>query len=68
MTKECAGVACQIAYEYENVGNEHISDMYDTYEGEAPFSFDVLEDATYEALKLRKEGLSYDDALKKLGG
>jgi len=63
------GAACQLAYEYEDVGYEHISDMYNTYRecGERPpCTADQFEDLTFAALKLRREGKEYEEAEKEL--
>lgn len=67
--KTACGVACQIVYEYPDWGVEHVADMHATYRacGEpAPCSGDKLYDLTIAAARLKKAGLSYDAAEKKL--
>lgn len=67
--EKAVGVACQIAFEYDNVGWEHVSDMYATYRecGERPpCSADDLGDLTFEAVRLRQDGKSYEEAEKEL--
>ena len=67
--KAAISVACQLAFDYEDCGQEHISDMYNTYRecGDTPpCSYDDLEDLTYEALALKKENKTWDEAEKIL--
>ncbi len=63
------GLALQLAYEYENCGEEHVAAMIDTYtdSGEdPPCSYDELYGLMLKALKLRKEGKPYAQAEKEL--
>jgi hypothetical protein len=63
------GLACQIAYEYPEWGEEHVSDMLRTYRenGEkAPCSGDELLDMTVKADALKKQGLKFAAAEKQL--
>ena len=63
--EDAIGLACQLAYEYENPGWEHISDMMATYEDEKPpCNGDELYDLTMKAIQLKKEGKSYSEAAK----
>ena len=65
--KQAVGLACQLAYEYENVGWEHIDDMMATYEDERPpCSGNDLYDLTMEAVKLKDDGKTYQQASKVL--
>ncbi len=68
---ETIGLACQLAFDYENPGWEHVSDMLATYDetGEvAPCDGDDLHDMMLMAVSLKKEGLSYDEVEDKLRG
>lgn len=63
------GTAVQLAYEYEDVGCEHMSDMFNTFQecGEPePCDFGTFEDMVAQALKCRKDGLDFEAAEKKL--
>jgi len=62
------GLACQIAYEYENWGWEHISDMLATYERpeKPPCDGDTLYFLCTKAAQHKKDGLSFDDAEKEM--
>jgi len=65
------GVACQIAYEYEDWTQEHVSDMYNTYKetGEKPpCSYDELYDATSRAEIFKVKGLNFDEVMIKMRG
>jgi len=65
--KDAVELACQIGYEYENPGWEHISDMMATYEDERPpCDGDTLYNLTMKAVALKKEDKSYKDAVKEL--
>lgn len=58
-------LALQIAFEYENWGPEHVSDMIDTYDAtgeKAPCSYDELMDLTLIASKAKREGRSFEEA------
>ena len=61
-----AGLACQIAFEYPNWGNEHISDMLATQEGKKPCSSDILYEATSKADTLKRAGKSYEKTLQEV--
>lgn len=63
------GVAAQIVFEYPGWGDEHVSDMYNTYRdcGEKPpCSGDELMDLTVAAERLKKSGLTYSETEKEL--
>lgn len=67
--EDAVGAACQLAYEYDNVGIEHVSDMYRTYRDcgkRPPCSGGEFEDLVFAALKLRREGKEYEEAEKAL--
>jgi len=67
--EKAVGVAVQIAYEYKNWGDEHVSDMYRTFAdcGEpAPCSSDTLYDLTWQAAELEKKGVNYQEAVETL--
>lgn len=61
-------LAAQIVFEYENFGQEHISEMYQTYEesgDKPPCTFHELEDACYVIKRLKNEGLNFQDAVTR---
>ena len=61
--EELAGLACQIAFDYEGFGWEHISDMMATYEDNSPdFDADDLMNASNIAKKAKDLGMSYEEA------
>ena len=62
------GLACQIAYEYENWGWEHISDMLATYERpeKPPCDGDTLYFLCNIATKHKKGGTDYHVAVKDM--
>jgi len=65
--KDAVLLALQIAYEYDDWGQAHVSEMLDTYDdsGEVPpCSYDELMDLTMIAAKHRREGRSFDEAEK----
>jgi hypothetical protein len=67
--RNAVGLALQIAYEYPDWGDEHVSEMLDTYQhtGEKrPCNYDELMMLTSQADRLKKQGLSFDDAEKKM--
>ena len=67
--KNSIGLACQLAFEYENPGWEHISDMIATYEesGEKPpCNGDTLNDLMLKAVAMKKEGKTFDEVIKCL--
>jgi len=67
--KIVVGLACQIVYEYDWT-DQHVSDMLNTYDdGEKrPCDYDTLMDMCYAVDKLKKQGKSYKQAVKMLGG
>ena len=63
------GLACQLGYEYENPGWEHIDAMLETYtdQGEPiPCDADDLYDFTMKAAQFKKDGKTFDEAEKEL--
>ena len=65
--KEAVGLACQLAFEYENPGWEHISDMMATYEDEQPpCDGDTLNVLMNEAIRHKNDGKTYDETSKIL--
>jgi len=65
---EAVGLACQIVYEYNNWGWEHISDMLATYERpeKPPCDGDELMNFCNIAAVHKKNGLSWDDTVKEM--
>lgn len=68
--KDCAATGVQIAYEYPNWTDEHVSDMWEAvlqHEGR-PRNWDIddLNSATFEAAELKSQGVSYSDAVREL--
>jgi len=71
VSEELAGVALQVAYEYPDWGEEHVSDMHATYRQtgrKAPFTADDLYEVTIQADALRRAGKSWTEAEKLLMG
>jgi hypothetical protein len=68
--KDCAGTAVQIAYEYPDWDYDQISDMWaciiDSEGRPDNWDEDTLIEATTRADILKREGNSYNAALKKL--
>ena len=62
---ELVGTAVQIVFEYPNWGQEHVSDMFNLGE-RLPFTYDDLEDLTFAADKLKKQGSSWEETEKVL--
>jgi hypothetical protein len=63
--RELVGTALQIVFEYNNFGQEHISDMFDTFH-RPKFSYDDLEDMTYAAKRWMEKGLEWEEVEDKL--
>lgn len=66
---EAIGLALQIVFEYENWGDEHVSDMLSTYTetGERPpCTGDELYDLCQMAEKEKKKGLDIESVEKVL--
>ena len=68
--EETVSMGCQLAYEYEGWGPEHIMDMLNIENDggvvENPCDYDQLTQVAGEANKLKKEGLSFSEAVEKL--
>ena len=65
--KNAVGLACQLAFEYENPDWEHVSDMLATYEDERPpCDGDTLHDLMNIAVKHKNEGKTYEETSKLL--
>ena len=67
--EDAVGVALQIVFEYPDWTQEHVEDMFKTYESsgeEPPCSFDELEDLTIKAGKLKNSGMTWDQAEAQL--
>jgi hypothetical protein len=67
-SKKLIGTALQLAYEYDEPGWEHISAMLDLDEDDTSerLDGDDVNDMLQKALKLKGEGVSYQDAEKEL--
>jgi len=66
---DAVGLAFQIVTDYPDWGDEHVSDMIQTYDrGEAPCTGDELLDLCYKVEKLVKEGKGYDAVMTALVG
>lgn len=66
-----SGVATQIVFDYPNWGEEHVSDMLDTYKhtgGPAPCDYDELMSLACKADDLKKEGKTYEEVEQALQG
>lgn len=67
---EAVGLACQIAFEYEDWGDEHVYEMLQIYvhtgEKPAPCDYDELMALTCRAARLKKDGLDYAAAEAEL--
>jgi len=65
---ESIGLACQIAFEYEKWGWEHISDMLATYEypEKPPCDGDTLLYLCNTAAKHKKDGLDFKATEKEM--
>ena len=60
--KDAVSLACQIVYEYDNWGAEHVSDMMATYDAcgdRPPCTGDELMDLCMAVAVHKKNGLSY---------
>lgn len=67
--KDAVLVALQIAYEYDGWGCGHVSDMLDTYEAagdKPPCSYDELMELSLVAAKHKREGLTFQEAEKRM--
>ena len=65
--KDSIGLALQIAYEYENWNEEHVSDMLATYTScgdKPPCSYDELMDLAIEAAEYKQKCITFSDAEK----
>ena len=66
---DAVGLALQISFEYPDWGDEHISEMLQTYKhtGEpVPCNYTELQDLAVKADRLKREGKSYNEAEKEL--
>jgi hypothetical protein len=66
--KALVETAVQLAYEYENWGCEHVSDMFDVCRQDGPpgFTEDDLYEAAMKAKKLKASGKEYTEAITEM--